>query len=101
MQSSWSSNGHLLKYICANFVPIKFPSQSGNSLLECALNMLSMKLIEVATSTRLIGVWHLATKSKVKVIICLFLLFSKLFFYNFDPPNIPVSWNASSSTKIN
>ena len=21
MQSSWSSNGHLLKYICANFVP--------------------------------------------------------------------------------
>ena len=25
--------------IRANFVPIKFPSQYGNSLLECALNM--------------------------------------------------------------
>ena len=29
----------------------------------------------------LIGVWHLATKAKVKVIICLFLLFSKLLFF--------------------
>ena len=28
-----------------------------------------------------------STKAKVKVIICLILLFSKLFFYNFDPPN--------------
>ena len=81
MQSSWSSNGHLLKYICANFVPIKFPSPYGNSLLECALNL------KLKAS---IGVWHLGTKAKVKVIICLFLLFSKLFFYNFHPPNIPV-----------
>ena len=31
-----------------------------------------------------------STKAKVQVIICLFLLFSKLFFYNFDPPNIAV-----------
>ena len=35
--------------------------------------------------------WCMAsTKATVKVIICLFLLFSKLFFYNFDPPNISV-----------
>ena len=29
----------------------------------------------------MIGVWHLATKAKVKVIIRLFLLFSKLLFF--------------------
>ena len=36
--------------------------------------------------------WCMAsTQAKVKVIISLFLLFSNLFFYNFDPSNIPVS----------